>query len=177
MPGLAFIIGLPGETEETLRETVAFAESLRQEFGSRRAIQELENLVIAVPGSPYYAERLREYLPQAEVELIKHPDVFFEAEPGRFRAMLYAAEMGSAWTLIHPEYSVAIPHPDVVKMALGYAIRRGDPDFLGFLNSWIDFQITNGRVERLYNYWILGREETQRQPRWSVIRNVLHWVD
>jgi radical SAM superfamily enzyme YgiQ (UPF0313 family) len=30
----SFIIGLPGETEETLRETVAFAESLRQEFGS-----------------------------------------------------------------------------------------------------------------------------------------------
>ena len=30
----SFIIGLPGETEETIRETVAFAESLRQEFGS-----------------------------------------------------------------------------------------------------------------------------------------------
>ena len=29
----SFIIGLPGETEETLRRTVEFAESLRQEFG------------------------------------------------------------------------------------------------------------------------------------------------
>jgi radical SAM superfamily enzyme YgiQ (UPF0313 family) len=30
----SFIIGLPGETAETLRETFEFAESLRQEFGS-----------------------------------------------------------------------------------------------------------------------------------------------
>lgn len=30
----SFIIGLPGETETTLRQTVAFAESLREEFGS-----------------------------------------------------------------------------------------------------------------------------------------------
>jgi radical SAM superfamily enzyme YgiQ (UPF0313 family) len=30
----SFIIGLPGETESTLRQTVEFAESLRDEFGS-----------------------------------------------------------------------------------------------------------------------------------------------
>jgi len=30
----SFIIGLPGETEETLRQTVAFANELHQEFGS-----------------------------------------------------------------------------------------------------------------------------------------------
>jgi len=30
----SFIIGLPGETEATLRQTVAFAESLREEFGA-----------------------------------------------------------------------------------------------------------------------------------------------
>src|SRR5690606_32241568 len=30
----SFIVGLPGETEETLRKSVAFAEELKQEFGS-----------------------------------------------------------------------------------------------------------------------------------------------
>jgi radical SAM superfamily enzyme YgiQ (UPF0313 family) len=30
----SFVIGLPGETEETLRKTVAFADELHQEFGS-----------------------------------------------------------------------------------------------------------------------------------------------
>lgn len=30
----SFIVGLPGETEETLRQTVAFAEELQKEFGS-----------------------------------------------------------------------------------------------------------------------------------------------
>src|SRR5690606_9503031 len=30
----SFIVGLPGETEETLRKTVEFAEELKNEFGS-----------------------------------------------------------------------------------------------------------------------------------------------
>jgi ABC-type amino acid transport substrate-binding protein len=162
-----------------LKPTLAFLveDHLRQEFGSRSALRDLDDPVIAVPGSAYYVERLREYLPQAEVVLIREPGEFFEAAPGRFHAMLYPAEMGSAWTLLHPEFSVAIPHPDVVQMAVGYAIRQGDPDFLAFLNTWLDFQVTTGRLDRLYQYWILGREESQSRPRWSVIRDVLHWVE
>jgi hypothetical protein len=29
----------------------------------------------------------------------------------------------------------------------------------------------------IYDHWILGKTANQRQPRWSIIRNVLHWVD
>ena len=29
----------------------------------------------------------------------------------------------------------------------------------------------------LYDRWILGKDAEQKEPRWSVIRNVLHWVD
>jgi hypothetical protein len=28
----------------------------------------------------------------------------------------------------------------------------------------------------LYDYWILGKNAVPTPPRWSVIRNVLHWV-
>ncbi len=29
----------------------------------------------------------------------------------------------------------------------------------------------------LYDYWILGKEVEAKEPRWSVIRNVLHWIE
>jgi hypothetical protein len=29
----------------------------------------------------------------------------------------------------------------------------------------------------LYDYWILGKNAVPKPPRWSVIRNVLHWVE
>jgi hypothetical protein len=31
-------------------------------------------------------------------------------------------------------------------------------------------------IDTLYDYWILGKNAVPKQPRWSVIRNVLHWV-
>ena len=46
-----------------------------------------------------------------------------------------------------------------------------------FIDNWVLMSNNDGTYEAAYNYWILGREETQRQPRWSVVRNVLHWVD
>jgi hypothetical protein len=32
-------------------------------------------------------------------------------------------------------------------------------------------------LDTLYRHWIPGEAATSTTPRWSVIRNVLHWVD
>jgi len=162
-----------------LDATLAFLveDHQRQEFGSRDSVQALDHPVVAVPPSEYYRRVLRAYLPQAEIVMLDSPSEFFEAEPGRFDAMLYVAEMGAAWTLIYPEFAVAIPQPDVRKAPIAVALPRGDPDLLAFVNSWVEVQTTGGRVDRLYQHWVLGRELGEREPRWSVIRDVLHWVD
>ena len=36
---------------------------------------------------------------------------------------------------------------------------------------------SDGTIDALYGHWILGKYAVKREPRWSVIRNVLHWVD
>jgi hypothetical protein len=33
------------------------------------------------------------------------------------------------------------------------------------------------RIEALYGHWILGKQAVKRQPRWSIMRNVLHRVE
>jgi hypothetical protein len=40
----------------------------------------------------------------------------------------------------------------------------------------IDLMRRNGPMQELYEYWILGRSAASRPPRWSIIRDVLHWV-
>lgn len=45
------------------------------------------------------------------------------------------------------------------------------------MNSWIELKKSDGTVQQLYDYWVLGREAEQLGPRWSVIRDVLGWVD
>jgi ABC-type amino acid transport substrate-binding protein len=92
-------------------------------------------------------------------------------------AVLYSAEGGSAWTLIYPAYTVVIPHPMVQIMPAGYPVAKGDPEWVGFLSSWIELKKKDGTIGLLYDHWILGRGETSQLPRWSIMRDVLKWVE
>jgi ABC-type amino acid transport substrate-binding protein len=76
---------------------------------------------------------------------------------------------------LYPEYSVAIPHSAVIKAPLAYAMARNDPEMLLFINSWIDLKKKNKTTDKLYDYWILDKDAKEKQPRWSVMRDVLHW--
>jgi hypothetical protein len=88
-----------------------------------------------------------------------------------------AAERGSAWTLRSPQFTVVVPEPGVLKVPLAYALPQHDHDFARFLNTWIELKRRDGTIDDLYQYWILGRNAAARRPRWSVIRDVLHWVE
>jgi hypothetical protein len=92
-------------------------------------------------------------------------------------ALMLTAERGSAWTLLHPERAVVVPRPGLVKVPLAYPIGRGDAGFAAFVDTWIDLKRKDGTIQALYDYWILGRSAAPPEPRWSIIRNVLHWVD
>jgi ABC-type amino acid transport substrate-binding protein len=91
--------------------------------------------------------------------------------------MLHGAESVSAWTLLYPHFSVVVPQPGVIKAPFGFAVARGASEMGEFLDTWIDLYRKNGTLNTLYDYWILGRNEEDDEPRWSVIRNVLGWVD
>jgi hypothetical protein len=71
----------------------------------------------------------------------------------------------------------AIGQPGLLSVPLAYAVARGDPEVLDFVNAWIDLEQKDRTTERLHEYWILGRGAAEKQPRWSVIRDVLHWVN
>ncbi|NOQ89901.1 MAG: hypothetical protein GQ549_03035 [Gammaproteobacteria bacterium] len=50
--------------------------------------------------------------------------------------------------------------------------------FADFLSGWMDVKKKEGGFQRYYDHWILGKSLAEEQPpRWSVIRNVLGWVD
>jgi hypothetical protein len=38
----------------------------------------------------------------------------------------------------------------------------------------IELKGKNETIEALYDHWILGRNPREREPRWSILRNVLH---
>jgi Na+/H+-dicarboxylate symporter/ABC-type amino acid transport substrate-binding protein len=147
-----------------------------EEFSSRDAIRSLEAPRIGVLNVPYYVDKVRRVLPQATVVQLNSITEFFEGKGEELDAFLYAAEAGSAWSLLYPAYTVAIPQPGVLKGPVAYPLPRGDRDLVDFINVWLELKKRDRTIEVLYDYWVLGKNAVPRQPRWSVIRNILHWV-
>jgi Na+/H+-dicarboxylate symporter/ABC-type amino acid transport substrate-binding protein len=163
-----------------LEGTLAFLvrDHRRGDFDSREAVQGLDAPKIALPNLPYFVEWIRTYLPQAQIVLLSSWPEFFEREQEEdLDAMFTAAEIGSAWSLMFPEYTVVVPHPDVVRTPAAYAMPRGDHELVNFVSSWIELKKSDGTIESLYDHWILGKTAVRKQPRWSVIRDLLHWVE
>ena len=53
----------------------------------------------------------------------------------------------------------------------------GEDKMVRLLNTWIDLKKKDKTMKILYDYWILGAAAEEKEPRWSIIRNVLGWID
>jgi Na+/H+-dicarboxylate symporter len=162
-----------------LDETLAFVvpDASRERFASWDAIRGLGAVTLAVPNIPHFISEVRRLAPQATIVPITDLVATFRELPSGAEGLLFAAERGSAWTLMYPAYSVVVPEPNIVKVPLAYPIARHDQALATFINTWIDLKRKDGTLDSLYRYWILGQTQVDRKQRWSIIRNVLHWVE
>jgi len=162
-----------------LQGTLAFIvkDHRRDEFSSREAVQRLRHLRLGAPNLPYYLEMVRRYLPSAEIEIVAGPRDFFESRGEELDALVFAAELGSAWTLLYPGYSVAVPRPDVIAVPMAWPAARHDLETAHFVSTWLELKRADGTLDRLRDRWILGRDAVSHRPRWSVLRDVLGWRD
>ncbi len=161
-----------------LDETLAFVtpDYLRDQFRSWDSIRALGRVPIMIPDLSPYREAMRTHAPQAQLLLLRSVDDLFNARTGAI-AYVLPAERGSVMTLLHPEYSVVVPEGDTIKLPVAYPLARGDVRWATFVNTWIELKRRDGTLDALYKHWILGQDATPRSPRWSIVRNVLHWVD
>jgi Na+/H+-dicarboxylate symporter/ABC-type amino acid transport substrate-binding protein len=159
-----------------LEETICFIvpDHRRDEFSSSEAVRGHAALRLAIPGGLYYAGKIREFLPRAELVEISSPREFFRSLNEEVDGLIFTAESGSAWTLIYPQFSVAVPHPDLFKVPLGYAARRDDPGLVSFLDRWILLKQRDLTIPRLFAYWFQGISPPEaRQRRWSILHDLI----
>jgi len=167
-------------SESYLDETMAFVvpDDQRERFASWDAIREQGALTIAVSDVPYYVRRLRELLPRAKIQVLEGGiEQLFDRAAAHADALALPAERGSAWTLMHPAYSVVVPAPAPIRVPLAYPIAKHDQALAAFVNTWIALKRKDGTIDAAYAHWILGQDAAPRRPRWSILRNVLHWVE
>ena len=173
-----------------LAERVAFSDSYldinlgivtwdyrRREFDTVAKIKNKESLTVAVLEHKYYGARIKATVPQATIVPISSYREFFEQKHKDVDFLFISAEVGSAWTLLYPAYSVVVPKPLNNSAPLAYALARHDADLKDFVDHWLELKKKDRTIERLYDHWVLGETAVEKEPRWSVIRNVLHWID
>jgi Na+/H+-dicarboxylate symporter len=162
-----------------LDETMAFVvpDYRRRDFEEWERIRSLKNVKIAVIDVSAFVEMLRSRVPAAQVVTFRKAAELFGDRPKEFDAILMPAERGSVWTLIYPQYCVVVPQPGVTRIPLAYVIARHDQPLANLVNTWIELKKRDGTIAALYDHWILGRDAVPKEPRWSIIRNVLHWVE
>jgi Na+/H+-dicarboxylate symporter/ABC-type amino acid transport substrate-binding protein len=159
---------------------LAVRDERRHEFGSVEILHRSHGLKIGVPLDisqvKYSMER---YFGDADVEFItlEFWRPFFEGLHPELDAFLVPAENGSAWSLLHPEYTVVVPQPNPVKIPSAFGLPLDADDLTDVVNEWVVFASNEGMIQQAYDYWILGQGAGEKHPRWSIIRNVLGWVD
>ena len=157
-----------------LDETLAFivADHRRDEFTEWEALRARSDLELAAPDLPYYRDLLRRLLPRAEIAVMTDIEAALAGGTVNADAIVAAAERGSAWTLLHPEFTVVVPQPGLVRVPLAYPLVR-DEAWREFVNQWLELKRKDGTLDELYRYWILGRDAAQRRRRWSILDDVL----
>jgi ABC-type amino acid transport substrate-binding protein len=160
--------------EETLALVVP--DYRRSEFSSHQALHRLKAPKLAILDLPYFISFVRQHLPHAKLVVVSSPQEFFTAKGKDLDGFIYSAERGSAWSLLYPEYTVVVPPPPIA-LPLTYAMARGDHELLDYVNAFVELKKSDGTLKKLYNYWVLGQFAADTEPRWSVIRDVLHWVE
>ncbi len=150
-----------------------------EEFATLESINRRKNLRIGVEDPAILTKKVKKLLPNAEFVDLESDREFFEGqEAGQdLDALFISAEEGSAWTLLYPRFQVVTPFPRNLDIPLVYPF-LGEDGILGeVVDHWIGVKKHDGTIQDAYDYWILGKGGEQKQPRWSIIRNVLHWVD
>ena len=127
---------------------------------------------------PSLQERLREQLPAVDLRfvVVGSPEGFLQAGPrSGIDALVMLAQSGSAWTLLHPEFSMVVPQPDPLRWPVAMATRAADDDLGQLVNAWLVIQKSSGGIDRAYDYWVLGKGVEASRERWTIMRNVLGW--
>lgn len=161
----------------TLHYSLVVKDHRAKEFESDEVILSKKKIRLASVGEYSIMSQLKQRYPNIEIDFIDSDKEFFEDTENQWDGLIISLEAGQAWTILYPDY-VALYNRDKIKSyPASYAVAQGNLSLQTFLNSWLKIQESSGNVESLYRYWILGENAVPKQPRWSVIKDVLGWVE
>ncbi len=162
-----------------LNLTLAFVvrDHERHSYDDIDTLQSKKDLTFALVSSHYFEPYIRAALPNAHIVFLEAAEDFFNGKGQRADALLLSAEEGAAYSYRYPSYTVVKVRDGAIRIPAVYAVPKGDVETVQFVSNWVHLKQQDGTVDRLYNYWMLGGVAEPRGRRWSIIRDVLGWIE
>ena len=135
------------------------------------------DLRIGVVSTGYLARTRRHVIPSAEIVQLPSKEAFLLGEVPDVDMLLTTAEVGAVITMLYPDYSVVRPREMLARIPIVFAMPIDARDLDRLVDTWIELKREDGTIDELHAHWIRGEQLRQQAPRWSVVRNVLAWVD
>ena len=97
----------------------------------------------------------KRFIPKATIRLFDdEAQALQEVLIGRAHAMISSEPFPSFQAIKHKkQLFLPLGKATFTKEPIGFAIRKGDPDFLNFLNNWIIVTAAEGWLEERHEYW------------------------
>ena len=158
--------------------SVLVEDHRRNEFLTLKNLKNNSHLNLGIVGADSaYKHLLENTIDNVNLVSVASPRAFLKGNKPDLDGIIYSAEGGSAWTLLYPSYTVVVPEPGNIKLSMSYPLPKGDVDWKRFVSQWVEIKQKEGTIPSLFDHWIQGKGAEDTTPRWSVIRNILHWVD
>lgn len=118
------------------------------------------------------------YFPLASIQTMENYDPLLEALlQEKVDASFWTRTQAIAWCSSHTDF-IPIDYGGAIGRCLfAYPVKFGAFAWASFLNHWLSLKRQDGFQAAMYRYWIKGEAAERTEPRWSILRNVLHWVD
>lgn len=153
--------------------TLVIPISAMSRFSSLAGTAAIKNLSIAAFGATLQDVKVN--FPLAHFVNFKNNMAWLT--DGKVDSVMTSEIMGFAWCLSHPEFTLQDFNHSLGRKYLAYAVKINSYDWISFINNWMDLKRQYGFTESQNNLWIKGRISVPKEPRWSILRNVLHWID
>ena len=106
------------------------------------------------------AAAAKKYLPKAQIRLFDDEgQALQEVLNKRAAAMISSQPFPEFQTLKYSDkLFLPLAGKTFTKEPIGFAIRKGDADFLNFLNNWIKVRNADGWLQERYDYWFTTQD-------------------
>ena len=142
----------------TVGQTVLLNAKHKDTVQSYESLNDSKFIVVSKPGTTG-EEAVQRMIPKATYETANtEMEGAMRVLEGTADAFVYDFPFNAVFVAMHSSDQLIFLAEPFTKEPIAWAVRKNDPDFLKFLNSFLEAIKKDGRYDKIYNKWFQGTD-------------------